>query len=280
MNILHISDLHFGTRHWDGNDQILLDKLNSYSADLVVNTGDSTSDSLESEFKDAEKFLRGIRCDHLISIAGNHDKRNMHSHEYFKRYISISDRVLPLKPEQTVKRHLYLQKDITRLDDHFTDLNYIKLISIGSVTVLIVCLDSTVLYEDEGYVEKEILKSLSLKIKHLEYDKSILLIHHSILTMDEEPLRSSFHVTDFVRKHQIKDIFCGHTHRLDLQKSSDLYLKNSFTQYMVGTLSSSNRMGNDNQFLYLKNWGTAELQIHLIRIFLNDGVMSFREELI
>ncbi|MCF6186529.1 MAG: metallophosphoesterase [Desulfobulbaceae bacterium] len=280
MNILHISDLHFGTRHWDGNDQILLDKLNSYSADLVVNTGDSTSDSLESEFKDAEKFLRGIRCDHLISIAGNHDKRNMHSHEYFKRYISISDRVLPLKPEQTVKRHLYLQKDITRLDDHFTDLNYIKLISIGSVTVLIVCLDSTVLYEDEGYVEKEILKSFSLKIKHLEYDKSILLIHHSILTMDEEPLRSSFHVTDFVRKHQIKDIFCGHTHRLDLQKSSDLYLKNSFTQYMVGTLSSSNRMGNDNQFLYLKNWGTAELQIHLIRIFLNDGVMSFREELI
>jgi len=280
VNILHISDLHFGTRHWGGNDQLLLDKLNSYSADLVVNTGDNTSDSLESEFKDAEKFLRGITCNQVISIAGNHDKRNMHSHEYFKQYISHCERILPLKPEQTIKRHLYLQKDITRLDDHFTDLNYIKLIRIGSVTVLIVCLDSTVLYEDEGYVEKEILKSFSLKIEQLKYDKSILLIHHSILTMDEEPLRSSFHVTDFVRKHQIKDIFCGHTHRLDLQKSSDLYLKNSFTQYMVGTLSSSNRMGNDNQFLYLENWGTAQMQIHLIRIFLNEGIMSFREELI
>ena len=280
MNILHISDLHFGTRHWDGNDALLLDKINSYAADLIVNTGDNTSDSLESEYTEAEQFLKGLRCEHVISIAGNHDKRNMHSHEYFKKYIGQGERILPLNPKQTVKEHLYLQHDITRLDDHFTDINYIKLVTIAKKTVLIICLDSTVLYEDEGYVDKEILKGFSQKIKHLKYDTSLLLIHHSILTMDKEPLRSSFHVTDFVREHQIKDIFCGHTHRLDLQKSSDLYLKNSFTQYMVGTLSSSNRMGNDNQFLYLENWGSPELQIHLIKIVFNDGVMSFREELI
>jgi len=281
MNILHISDLHFGTRHWDGNDQILLDKLNSYSADLVVNTGDNTSDSLESEYKDAEQFLKALNCEHVVSIAGNHDKRNMHSHEYFKQYIGEGEqRILPLNPKQTIKRHLYLQDDITRLDDHFTDLNYIKLVNVGKITVLIICLDSTVLYEDEGYVDKEILKGFSQKIKHLKYDTSLLLIHHSILTMDKEPLRSSFHVTDFVREHHIQDIFCGHTHRLDLQTSSDLYLKNSFTQYMVGTLSSSNRMGNDNQFLYLENWGSSEMKIHLIRIHLKGDSLSFTEELI
>ncbi|MES9901419.1 MAG: metallophosphoesterase, partial [Sedimenticola sp.] len=50
MNILHISDLHFGSRHWKGNDEMLLDKLNAYSADIVINTGDSTTDALESEF--------------------------------------------------------------------------------------------------------------------------------------------------------------------------------------------------------------------------------------
>ncbi len=281
VNILHISDLHFGTRHWDGNDQILLDKLNSYSTDLVVNTGDNTSDSLESEYKEAEQFLKGLNCEHVISIAGNHDKRNMHSHEYFKKYIGQDEqRILPLNPKQSIKKHLYLQNDITRLDDHFTDLNYLRLLSIGNISVLIICLDSTVLYEDEGYVEKEILKGFSQKIKHLKYDKSLLLIHHSILTMDKEPLRSSFHVTDFVREHQIQDIFCGHTHRLDLQTSSDLYLKNSFTQYMVGTLSSSNRMGNDNQFLYLENWGSSEMQIYLIRIHLKGDALSFTEELI
>ena len=53
MNILQISDLHFGTRHWDGNNEMLLDKINSYPADLVINTGDNTTDGLESEYQDA-----------------------------------------------------------------------------------------------------------------------------------------------------------------------------------------------------------------------------------
>ena len=37
MNILHISDLHFGPRHWEEDDQILLEKINSYDADIVIN---------------------------------------------------------------------------------------------------------------------------------------------------------------------------------------------------------------------------------------------------
>lgn len=69
-------------------------------------------------------------------------------------------------------------------------------------------------------------------------------------------------------------------HRLHLRKSTNLCFNSSFTQYMVGSLSSSNLMGSDNQFLYLENWGTSEMRIHLIRILLEDGVMSFIEELI
>ncbi len=280
MNILHISDLHFGTRHWGGNDEMLLDKLNSYPADMVINTGDTTSDGLESEYQDGGQFLNDITCENIVSVAGNHDKRTMRSHEYFEKYIDNDEIFLPARPELTTKKDLYLQRDITKVNNHFTDLNYTKLISIDNMTVLVICLDSNILYEDEGFVEGEILRSISQKIKHLKYDKSILLIHHSILTMDAEPLRNSFHVTAFVREHKIEDVFCGHTHRLDLRKSTDLYYKNSFTQYMAGSLSSSNLMGNDNQFLYLDNWGSSKLQIHLIRIVFNDGVMSFKEELI
>lgn len=280
MNILHISDLHFGTRHWDGNDAMLLEKINSYPVDLVVNTGDSTSDGLESEYRDAGQFLKGIACKNLISVVGNHDKRNMRSHEYFKEFIDHGENILPENPELTTKKDLYLKQDITKTNNHFTDLNYIKLVTVDSMTVLVVCIDSNVLYENEGFVEEEILKSMSQKIKQLKYDKSIMLLHHSILTMDAEPLRNSFHVTAFARNHKIVDVFCGHTHRLDLRKSTDLYFKSSLTQYMAGTLSSSNLMGNDNQFLYLENWGSPELQIHFIRIVFNDGVMSFKEELI
>ena len=252
MNILHITDLHFGTRHWNGNDEMVLEKINSYPVDLVVNTGDCTSDGLESEYRDAGQFLKGITCKNRISVVGNHDKRNMRSHEYFKEFIDHGEIILPENPELVTKRHLYLKQDITKTNNHFTDINYLKLVTVDSMTVLVVCIDSNVLYEDEGYIEEEILKSMSQKISRLKYDKSIMLIHHSILTMDAEPLRNSFHVTAFVRKHKIEDVFCGHTHRLDLRKSTDLYYKSSLTQYMAGTLSSSNLMGNDNQFLFGK----------------------------
>ena len=280
MNILQISDLHFGTRHWDGNNEMLLDKINSYPADLVINTGDNTTDGLESEYQDAGLFLKGITCENVISIIGNHDKRNMRSHEYFEKYIDHGEIILPSRPELTTKKDLYLQRDISKTKNYFTDLNYIKIVTIDSMTVLVICIDSNILYEDDGFVEEEILRNISRKINRMKYDKSMMLIHHSILTMDSEPLRNSFHVTDFVREHKIEDVFCGHSHRLDLRKSTDLYFKNSFTQYMVGSVSTSNLMGNDNQFLYLENWGTSEVRIHLIRIFFKDGVMSFTEELI
>jgi predicted MPP superfamily phosphohydrolase len=48
MNILHISDMHFGPRHWFGETALLLEKLNNYSSDIVINTGDSSTDGLES----------------------------------------------------------------------------------------------------------------------------------------------------------------------------------------------------------------------------------------
>jgi len=280
VNILQISDLHFGTRHWDGNNEMLLDKINSYPADLVINTGDNTTDGLESEYQDAEQFLKGITCENVISVIGNHDKRNMRSHEYFRKYIDHDEIILPLRPKLTTKKNIYLQRNISKTKNYFTDLNYVKLVTIDSMTVLVICIDSNILYQDEGFVEKEILRNISRKINGMKYDKSMMLIHHSILTMDSEPLRNSFHVTDFVREHKIEDVFCGHSHRLDLRKSTDLYFKNSFTQYMVGSLSTSNLMGNDNQFLYLENWGTSEVRIHLIRILFKDGVMSFTEELI
>jgi len=280
VNILHISDLHFGTRHWDGNDEMLLDKINSYPADLVVNTGDSTSDGLESEYQDAARFLKGITCENVISIIGNHDKRNMRSHEYFAKYIDDNEIILPSRPELTTKKNLYLRQDITKVDNYFTDLNYIKLVTIDGMTVLVVCIDSNILYEDKGFVEEEILRKISGKINGMRYDKSMMLIHHSILVGDVTPLLNPLLLTAFVREHEIESVFCGHTHLLDFKKSTDLYFNSSFTQYLIGSLSSSNRVGGDNNFLYLENWGTPEMRIHLIRILLEDGGMSFVEETI
>ena len=280
MNIIHLSDIHFGTRHWEGDDQLLLDKINSYPADLVINTGDNTSDGLESEYQDAGQFLKGITCENVISIIGNHDKRNMRSHEYFKKYIYHNEIISPARPELTTKKTLFLNRNITKIKDNFTDLNYTKLLNINGMTVLVICIDSNILSEDEGFVEEELLRMISRKIIRMKYDKSIMLIHHSILATDEGPLQNSLLLTDFVRENKIEDVFCGHTHQLDLRKTTDLYFDSSFTQYMVGSLSSCNHANDDNMFLYFENWGTSEMQVRLIRIIFDDDSVSFTEELL
>ena len=109
MNILHISDLHFGPRHWEGDDQVLLAKINSYSADIVINTGDNTTDGLETEYVKAGRFLKAIWCKNVVSTIGNHDKRNMRSHELFRKYINNSEIIRIPESIRTRKNHLFLE---------------------------------------------------------------------------------------------------------------------------------------------------------------------------
>ena len=184
MNLLHLSDMHFGPRHWLGNNKKLLEKINSYDVDIVLNTGDSTTDALENEFEEAGQFLQGIDCTNVISIPGNHDKRNMRSADYFRQYIDNVEVIRPLNRDNCRKHHLYLDSHTTGISDQFTDINFLKKITVNSEAILVVCLDSNELYKDTGFVDKEILKAVSERIRSEVYDRIVLLNHHSILDTD------------------------------------------------------------------------------------------------
>ena len=280
MNILHLSDLHFGPRHWEGNDKILLKKINTFDADIVINTGDNTTDGLEDEYVKAGRFLKSIKCKNVISIIGNHDKRNMRSHELVRKYIYNPEIIFIPEMEKTKKKHLFLNREITKVRDNFTDINFIKPILINNTKVLIISIDTNELYSDDGYVEKEVLEAVSRKIKQMEYDLPLLLIHHSLLGTDECPLINSSSLIDFVHEHKIETVFCGHTHELELMRTTDLYHGNTFTQYMCGTLSSCNHANDDNMFLYYENLGSADMHLHIVRIFEKKGKVEFKEETI
>jgi predicted phosphodiesterase len=150
MNLLHLSDMHFGPRHWLGNNKKLLEKINSYDVDIVLNTGDSTTDALQNEFEEAGLFLQGIDCTNVISIPGNHDKRNMRSADYFRQYIDDVEVIRPLNRDNCRKHHLYLDSHTTDISNHFTDINFVKKITVNSEAILLVCLDSNELYKDTG----------------------------------------------------------------------------------------------------------------------------------
>ncbi|CCK81949.1 metallophosphoesterase family protein [Desulfobacula toluolica] len=280
MNILHISDLHFGPRHWDGNNKVLLKKINSYKTDIVINTGDSTTDGLEDEYAKAGRFLKSIECKNVISIIGNHDKRNMRSHELFRKYIYNPKVIYIPEMAETNKKHLFLNRKITKVRDNFTDINFIKTISLKNKKFLIISIDTNELYSDEGYVEEEILKAVSNKINQLEYDLAFLMTHHSVLGTDECPLRNSALLIDFVHQHKIESVFCGHTHEMELMRTTDLYNGQSFTQYMCGTLSSCNHPKDDNMFLYYENCGNKDMHLYLVRIFVENGKVDFKEEMV
>jgi predicted phosphodiesterase len=280
LNILHISDIHFGPRHWEGNDKALLEKLNSYDADIVFNTGDNTTDGLESEFQEVGDFLKTIECKHVISLIGNHDKRNMRGSEFFKKYIYDPEIIYPLDTEQCAKENVFLDRSITKLSDNFTDINFIETISVNGDSVLVVSIDTSQLYSDYGYVDVEILRAVSVALKQLTYDKAVLLVHYSILGTDAHPLHNPLRLIDFVREHNIGHVFCGHTHELEIRRSTDLYHGHTFTQYMCGSLSSCNNTNDSNMFLYYENFGDEDMRIHLVRMHLDGEQLTFKDETI
>jgi hypothetical protein len=280
MNILHISDLHFGPRHWEGDDQVLLEKINSYDADIVINTGDNTTDGLETEYIKAGRFLKAIKCRNVISTIGNHDKRNMRSHELFRKYICNSEIITIPESTKTNKKHLFLNREITKVRDNFTDINHITQIEVHGKRVLVISIDSNELYSDDGFVEKEVLKAVTKEINQIEYDLPLLLTHYSILGTDECPLKNSDVLIDFVQKHSIEYVFCGHSHDLELMRTTDLYNQHSFYHFRCGSLSSCNIENDDNMFVFYENIGDDYMRLHLIRIFQEQGKIRFKEEIV
>ena len=280
MNILHISDIHFGPRHWEGNNKILLEKLNSYEADIVLNTGDNTTDGLENEYQDVGDFLKAIECKHVISLIGNHDKRNMRGSEFFRKYVYDPEIIFPLDTARCVKENIFLDRRITKLSENFTDINFIESIQVDGTSVLIVSIDTCQLYSDYGYADEEIIRTVSECLKKLTYEKALLLVHYSILGTDAHPLHNPLRLIDFVREHNIEHVFCGHTHEMELRKSTDLYYGNTFTQYMCGSLSSCNNSNESNMFLYYENFGDENMRIHLVRIEIEGDQLIFADEII
>ena len=272
--------MHFGSRHWKGNDEMLLEKINSYAADIVINTGDNTTDALENEFKSARKFLHSIKCEHVISIAGNHDKRNMHSQDFFQEYINKVDLIYPQNPERCKKNKIFLEGITEGIKERFTDVNFLKKVIIHGKSILLVCLDTNELYKDNGYVDEEMLRSVSSEIDKLSYDQVILLNHHSILETDSDPLYNSNSVIEFIQRYNIQHVFCGHTHQLSLIQCKDLYNQHSFTQYKIGTLTSHSHPNDTNMFLYYENFGEKDMKINLLRIFNVNDQLTYKEEVI
>jgi Icc protein len=78
FRIAHISDLHLGSPHFVAN---LLERavmeVNELAPDVVVCSGDLTTNGFRQEYAEAADYLRRLDCEALVVIPGNHDSRNV-----------------------------------------------------------------------------------------------------------------------------------------------------------------------------------------------------------
>lgn len=259
------------------NDERVIERLNAFPPDIVFNTGDLTSDSTLSEFRECSGFLAKLKCENILSIPGNHDKFSKRSHEYFREYIYGGSFIQPKDPSLTKKTKVFINPSSARLNDYFTEMNYTRLFNFDGETVLIICNETNLFQEDRGVMEIQVLDSLREQIFSLKFDRALMLSHHSILTTDEDPLANSKRVTDFVLDMGIEANFCGHTHELDIVEISGLVRGKKFRQFMCGALSSVNISRDKNMFCTYENFGTPDEIIKITRIISTETGIEFLE---
>ncbi|MDQ3858251.1 MAG: metallophosphoesterase [Actinomycetota bacterium] len=78
FRIAHISDLHCGSPHFVPNllERAIME-VNELEPDVVVCSGDLTTNGFRQEYAEAAAYLGRLACETLVVIPGNHDSRNV-----------------------------------------------------------------------------------------------------------------------------------------------------------------------------------------------------------
>jgi 3',5'-cyclic-AMP phosphodiesterase len=93
FRIAHVSDLHCGSPHFQADLlERSIEEISELRPDVVVISGDLTTDGYKREYELAREFVDRIECGDLIVVPGNHDSRNVgyvHFEEMFGRRASV-----------------------------------------------------------------------------------------------------------------------------------------------------------------------------------------------
>src|SRR5687768_9761829 len=78
LTIAHLSDLHCGSPFFVPSLlSRAIDEINDLEPDVVVVSGDLTGEGFVNEYEMAAEYLARFDCEHVVTIPGNHDSRNV-----------------------------------------------------------------------------------------------------------------------------------------------------------------------------------------------------------
>jgi len=206
FTIVQLSDLHCGEQFFLPN---LLERAiaetNELRPDVVVVSGDLTSNGFKEEYSVARDFLNQIDCDSMIVIPGNHDSRNV-GYVHFEALFGDRSSVLRLNG------------------------------------VTIVAVDSTEPDLDNGQIGRGRYRWIEEEFAD-PADLRVFVVHHHLLPVpgtgrERNIVHDAGDALECLQRAGVDLVLSGHKHVPYAWKLEDLFIVNA------GTVSSSRLRGN------------------------------------
>ena len=245
MQIVQLSDVHFGAQFRNDVFTQVINEVNELSPDAVIITGDLTNEGLKEEYEGCKELISKINVKKIIAVSGNHDYRNT-GYLLFKKYF-------PFRTEN----------------------------ELGDDTVL-VTLGSARPDRDEGEVGHHQNLWLERTLKKYDDKLKIVAMHHHLIGIPDtgSDRLTAIDAGDVLRTildSNVNLVLCGHKHRPWIWDFNTLSIANA------GTASSERVRGffeNSYNIVNIEN-GTFRVDLKIVggkRMPLRDIVKTYTQE--
>jgi putative phosphoesterase len=228
MKIAHVSDLHLTSmnfvKEWGEN---VIEILDQEDPDIVVITGDFTTEAFLHEWDIAKEYVDRIDAKNLIMVPGNHDARN----EGYKIFEEMFE---------------------TRFPCYEDDM------------LVILGLDSTVPDLDDGHVGRENYEMIEKRLS-VENKMKILALHHHLIAIpgtgrERNIAVDAGHVLRMITQLDVDFVFSGHKHLPWVWKLENTYF------VTAGTASSRRLKGRSHPSFNIMNVDSGEVVLEEINV--------------
>ncbi|AMD17082.1 phosphohydrolase [Methanobrevibacter sp. YE315] len=226
--IAHISDLHVSRFHFD-EDVFMqaVSEINDLQPDMIILTGDITSDGYYKQFEQATKYLELFEAP-LFAVPGNHDARNL-GYLTFEELIGEKSWKLTMGDELTV---------------------------IG--------LDSSSPDENRGHIGSPQHMWLEHQLDECVINEnfSIIALHHHVISIpqtgrERNVLSDAGDILKTLTTHEVDLVLSGHKHVPNIWKINNTIVVNA------GSLCSTKLRGKINNSYNVYNINKEEIEIFL-----------------
>ncbi|RZN65077.1 MAG: metallophosphoesterase [Candidatus Methanoliparum thermophilum] len=210
IKIIHLSDIHIASPYFipDMYDDVVRE-INDIEPDIVVITGDLTNEGRLSEYEEASRYIKKIKCKNMVILPGNHDTRNA-GYLLFEEY--FGERIKTLR-----------YKNIT-----------------------VVGVDSSEPDIDDGHIGRDKYPYIIDSFNQNKDDFKIFALHHHVIPVplcgrERNVPTDAGDLLDVLDRLKIDMILCGHRHVPWLWNLNDMIVLNA------GTASTSRTKGKISQ---------------------------------